>query len=346
MRALLATLLLLAAAPVALAQSGMGSAEPDFRQSRWGDLRDAVRRTERGQPTIPFPGTLEYRARVFDRPALVQYDFAGDVLTAASYQFNTDTRGETERLFDDVQDVLEAKYGTPTSCRSIPNTAYRDTDDERECRWDGLGRTQIVLKTNHDPDILSDWHYLWVYYSAEDEEPLVRAGARHESPALFGPGATADSTTALFGLRWGSNEAAVRRVLGAPLSTDDTGTGRRLIYRAPEVAGFTGHVLATYYDGGLQMLFARYESDYIGRMDFAFFAAMMEFVLGTPEVRGEPTERNEEIDLFARWTREHATYSLTYDEQSYQEDYLSILAQSVTAGAAERSDRVRHAGDF
>lgn len=339
--------LLLTLAPLARAQQAQEEAgEPDFRESRWGDLRSAVRRTERGQPTVPFPGTLEYRARVFDRDARVQYDFAGDLLKSAGYQFDTDSRGETDRLFDDIRELLVSKYGSPSSCRDIDNQAYRDSDDEQECSWEGRGRTRILLKTNHDPEILSEWHYVWVYYVAEDISSIITSGARRASPDLFGRGATADSTTALFGLRWGDSEAAVRRVFGTAIHTDDTGTGRQVLFRAPDVTELSGMVLATFFDGGLQMLAVRYESSYITRTEFNFFLAMMTFVLGEPTVAGVPTAPDADTDLVARWTEGRVGYTLAYDERAYGEDYLAILAQPIGVTDAERRDRIRHAGDF
>ena len=314
----------------------------DFREVRWGDLRRAVRQTEPGRPTVPYPGTIEYRARVFDRPAKVLYSFAGDALLRAGYQFDTETRVGTESLFDDLRELLVSKYGEPTRCGSDNGgTSYVDRDDSRSCEWDG-SRTVIRLGTSHDPDVLSEWHFLLVTYAAQDDAPIVEAGARIEAPALFGPRVMTDGATALYGLDWGASEAAVRQRLGRALDTSDEGTGRLVLFRAPEVAGYGGTVLATFYDGGLHSLFATYESDYLDAGDSAFFRALASAALGDPEGGGTTDDGVRVV----RWRNDRAAFAFGYEPSDYDESSVYVSAVSAESEDAEARDRQRHADDF
>ena len=316
---------------------------PDFRGVRWGDLRRAVRQTERGRPTVPYPGTIEYRARVFDRPAEVLYTFAGDALQETAYKFDTESVAETDLLFDDIRALLVSKYGEPTSCATDnKGTTYQDSDDTRSCDWNGP-RTEIRLATVHDPDILPAWHFVSVDYSAADVGPIVEAGARIEAPALFGPRVMTDGATALYGLGWGASEAAVRQRLGRPVEANDDGTGRLALFRAPEVAGYGGTVLATFYDGGLQSLFASYESDYLYAGDGEFFVAIARAALGGPEGAGTSADGTRVV----RWRNDRTTFTVGYKPAGgYTPGTASVLATAAGAADAEARDRQRHADDF
>ena len=319
---------------------------PDFRESRWGDLRPAVRRTERGRPTVPYPGTIAFGGRVFDRDAQVLYTFAGDALKEAGYQFDTETRFETESLFDDLLSLLSSKYGEPTACRSDTNgTSAWDEDDERRCEWTG-GRTRIVLRTNYDASIVPSWQFVSSDYYAADPAPIVEAGARAEAPRLFGGRAMSTGATALFGLDWEDDEAAVRRRLGRALGSDDDGAGRRVLFAAPEVAGYSGTVLATFYGGELQDLFASYSSAYAYPSDFLFFVAMGEAVLGGPTAEGRPDDADANITRYARWETDRALFVVALTEDPYGENAIGIVASAPTAREAESRDRSRHADDF
>lgn len=310
----------------------------DFREVRWGDLRRAVRQTERGRPTVPYPGTIEFRARVFDRSAKVLYTFAGDVLKRAGYQFDTETRGGTESLFDDLHELLTSKYGEPSECGSDNGgTRYSDADDTRSCEWKG-GRTEISLGTHHDPDLDPGWHFLLVTYSAVASAPILEAGARVEAPALFGAQVMTDGATALYGLDWGASEAVVRQRLGRAVDARDDGTGRLVLFQAPTVAEYEGTVLATFYDGGLQSLLATYESDYLYAEDGEFFVAMARAALGAPESEGPS---------IVRWRNDRATFALGYASAgAYEPGSVSVLATAAGASDAEARDRQRHADDF
>ncbi len=136
----------------------------DFRAASWGMTRERVAEIE----TLPVVDEgydyLSYDHVLFDEMVVVTYDFAGEGLTGAAYEFMPWPSSYTG-LFNECKAALVEKYGEPTDEKrvyagaSFPNMTAREMEEavtggmlELIAEWE-TGRSLIRLYTGQS----SEW---------------------------------------------------------------------------------------------------------------------------------------------------------------------------------------------
>lgn len=107
--------------------------EVTFRNMEWGTSIEEVKSLETAELVNEGEGMLMYKATVGGLDTIIGYAFTEDQLWKGMYLFQEEHSNNNLFLddFEKIKNILEKKYGTPTSEGDIwRDYTYRDTPDK------------------------------------------------------------------------------------------------------------------------------------------------------------------------------------------------------------------------